>query len=214
MRIIQGNITLQLNKQEIINIAGSYGKVVLDLGAGDGRFVYKNALKHPTWFFIGLDPSAKSLEIYSKKVVKEKIKNVLFAVGSLELLPPELTGLIDEIFVLLPWGSLLQFVVKPTVEDINKLRVLFKQTGALTLIFGYDPNLEPTETNRLQLEPITQDYIKQKIIPIFERAGARVAEFTTVSLDDLKNLESTWGKKIAFGPSRPFFKLELQFREC
>lgn len=208
MRIIKGNKKINLTESELKTLLTKYSKVMLDIGAGDGRYVYKCAQNERENFYIGLDPSEKSLEEYSKKAVKSKIENVLFVVGSLEVFPIELVNnKADEISIILPWGSLLQAVANPTGETAAKLESLIKPGGTLKLLFGYDSSLEPSETKRLNLFPVTEGHVEKNIIPVFQQNGFSLSDFSTLSTEKLREIESTWGKRIALRQERPLFML-------
>ncbi|NMB70406.1 methyltransferase domain-containing protein [candidate division WWE3 bacterium] len=208
MRIIKGNKKIDLTEYELKTVLSKYSKTMLDIGTGDGRYVYKNAQNNRENLYIGLDPSEKSLEEYSKKAVKSKTDNVLFVVGSFEIFPKELTIIkADEISIILPWGSLLQAVANPTSEIAARLKNLIKPGGTLKLLFGYDSSLEPSETKRLNLFPITAQHVEKNIIPVFQQHGFSLGNFSTLCTDKLKEIESTWGKKIATRQERPLFML-------
>jgi len=180
-------------------------KIIIDLGTGDGRFVYKNALKNPNNFHIGIDPSDK-FNKYQKKVNRKKLTNVQFITGSIEIVPKNLPKA-DEVYINLPWGSLLKIVIQP-----NNFPDLLKPEGLLQIIFGYHKNLEPSEAKRLDLPEISENYIKTYIIPKFEKAGFSLREFCVLEKKDLKKVETTWAKKLSFGNNRPVFK--LIFKKC
>ena len=46
MIVITGDKKNELDKETFRNMCGKYEKVILDLGTGDGRFVFKNAIKN------------------------------------------------------------------------------------------------------------------------------------------------------------------------
>jgi len=210
MRIIRGNKKLNINEIEYKNLITNYKDVILDLGTGDGRFVYKNALANKSTFYIGLDPSEKSLEEFSKKAVKEKVSNTLFVVLEVEQLPIELNNTINEIYINLPWGSLLQAVIKPSDEIIENLIMLFKdKCGTIKILFGFNPSLEPSETQRLELTELSEEFINNQIIPAFIKHGFYNTKVKSILPDDLKKIDSTWGKKISSTLDRKMFYLEL-----
>ena len=68
MKIIKGKKILEITDLEFENIIKNFQKVYLDIGTGDGKFVYKNALEEKYILWVGLDPSQKQLEIFSKKI--------------------------------------------------------------------------------------------------------------------------------------------------
>jgi 16S rRNA (adenine(1408)-N(1))-methyltransferase len=70
--------------------------VTLDIGTGDGLFVYRSARSHPTQFFVGIDPNTRPLQKISQKIYRKPAKggapNALFIQASVENLPEELNG--------------------------------------------------------------------------------------------------------------------------
>jgi 16S rRNA (adenine(1408)-N(1))-methyltransferase len=206
MRCVKGNKIIELKGPEVSQLLSRFLKVVIDLGTGDGRFVYKNASNTKDTLFIGIDPSEKQLEIYSKKANRNKIENALFVVGSVEILSDELLNVADELFINLPWGTLLEFVAKPTPEKTLNLIRLLKPNGKLEITFGYALEAEPSETARIELPEINENYVRTKIIPEFEKTF-KLMNFHVLDKEDLKRIETTWGKKLSFGNNRPMFKL-------
>src|SRR5690349_3100653 len=85
-----------------------YSRVALDLGTGDGRYVYRQAQAHLDTFYIGVDATREHLAEYSAKVGKKPsrggLPNVLYVLANAGALPEELTGLADVITINFPWG--------------------------------------------------------------------------------------------------------------
>ena len=85
---------------------------MLDIGIGDGLFVYQYARRYPSKFYMGIDTNPRPLEKISEKIHRKPAKgglpNVLFIQSSVEDLPAEFDGVADEIHIHLPWGSLLR----------------------------------------------------------------------------------------------------------
>ena len=75
MRILKGTKISVIDRNEFLKTIGESKRVTIDLGTGDGRFVYQNALENPSNFYIGIDPAASQMEDYSKKSLKRKLKN-------------------------------------------------------------------------------------------------------------------------------------------
>jgi 16S rRNA (adenine(1408)-N(1))-methyltransferase len=77
------------------------GGVVVDIGTGDGRYVYRSARSDPDRFYIGIDVERRALEKVSEKIhrrpEKGGLSNVLFVHASVEALPAELDRCADEI---------------------------------------------------------------------------------------------------------------------
>lgn len=195
------------NITSFIRQSSEFAHVVVDLGCGDGRFVYKNALTDPNHLFIGIDPAIKQADEYAKKINRHKVKNAAFMSGSFELLPKEVLRLADKLYVTLPWGTLLRAIVRPTPQTVTTLKFLLKPTAELELLFGYNPKLELSQTTRLDLPVMDSNYVASEIVPVFEQNGFKLKEFKTVSGNELKNVESNWGKRISATENRQIFKL-------
>jgi len=204
-----GNKNIELNRKELLGLTKCYDKTIVDLGTGDGRFVYKNAVKNPDFFYVGVDPSEKQLKIYSVKAVKKKLPNVIFCLGSIDNLPNELENLANKVFVLLPWGTLLKNVILPSRENVIKLHNLLKTGGELEIVFGYHQEFEPSETERLKLPPLSKSYIENVIIPDLCKYGFEHVSLQQITKKDLKQIETTWSKKLSFGKMREIYKLTL-----
>ena len=207
-----------MSRGELLEMVTPFGAVVLDLGTGDGRFVHKAALQNPNNFYIGVDPSQKQLETYSRTSLRKKLANVLYVVASIEMLPQELFGLADTIYIILPWGSLLKAVINPSPKILGDLKSLLKDAendgtkslGTLQIVFGYSQDFEPSETTRLEIEDLDLNKTKEKIVPRYEDGGFKCINLTELGKDELKNFETTWSKKLSFGQDRPLFRLEFK----
>src|ERR1043166_1451856 len=88
--------------------------VIIDIGTGDGRFVYQSARRNPNKLYIGIDPNTRPPQKNSEKITRKPAKggapNVLFIQSAIEDLPEELNGVANEVHVHFPWGSLLRAV--------------------------------------------------------------------------------------------------------
>lgn len=208
MQIIKGNKTEKITKNELDTLSRSYNSVIVDLGTGDGRFIYKLAIDNPNNFYIGIDPSAKQLEIYSKEANKKRLENIIFSVGSIEIIPEEIFGIADYLYINLPWGSLLENIVNPTKEGINTLAKILKNEGILEITLGYHDEAEPGETERLNLPPLDEDLVKETIYPAFGAfANLELEKYKQLKKSDLKGFDTSWAKKLSFGSDRPLYRL-------
>lgn len=212
MRLILGSSTRDITRLDLAELTQKFNTVHIDIGTGDGRFVFKNAIKTQDGLFIGVDPSQAQLEKYSKKAVKTKVNNCLFVLGSIELLPEELYGLATKVTVILPWGSLLSSIALPDSEAPKKLYDLLKESGELEILFGYAQETEPSEVDRLGLENLSLEYVKANVVPNFLNVGFQGVTISPLQKETLKNFDSTWSKKLSFGQERPLFHLKLTKR--
>jgi 16S rRNA (adenine(1408)-N(1))-methyltransferase len=204
MKVVKGNKIEELGAAEFEKLASEFEKVVVDLGTGDGKFVYKNALENPKTLFVGVDPAKHQMGTSSKKANRKKLNNALFVIGSLEQLPEELLdwGHASALYINYPWGTLLQAIAKPTDAVLETLSGLLETSGKLEIIFGYEQEKEPGETQRLELPELTQEYIEENIIKTFEQKFFKLEKWGKIAEN------TSWGRRLGVkNNKREFFKL-------
>ena len=118
--------------------------VIIDIGTGDGRFVYQSARQNPDKFYIGIDPNARPLEKISEKIHRKPAKAALLMFCSFNrpsrIFPPELDGVADELHVHFPWGSLLRAIATGDPSVLQNLRRICSVGALLEVVIGLDPD--------------------------------------------------------------------------
>lgn len=211
MRSVKGNKTIELSVAEITEIARKYNKTHVDLGTGDGRFIYESALKDPHTLYVGIDPAEKQMREYSVKCVKKKLDNALFLVSSIENLPDDFSEIADVLTIILPWGSLLGGIVRGETVIIGKVAGIIKRGGEISIVLGYSAELEPSESERLELPELTPEYVENTIAKAFSARITNIngIEILDYSNDKLGNIGSNWAKKLTFGRDRKLYSLKI-----
>ncbi len=169
--------------------------VIIDIGTGDGRFVYQSARRNPNKFYIGIDPNTHPLEKISEKIHRKQGKggapNVLFIQSAVEALPEELNGVANQIHVHFPWGSLLRAVTVGDVEVMRNLRRVCAQGALLEVVIGIDPERDKTEIERLGIKP---DFIDDVLVENYRAAGFEIVE--TGLRTSSQTLDTSWAKRL------------------
>lgn len=209
MILVKGHNKENLEKSDFESLSKRFNSVILDLGTGDGRFVYKKALENPDKLFLGVDPVEKQLRIYSKRANRKRLKNILFVLASADDIPSELFSKIDKVYINLPWGTLLEKIIKGDKYFIDNLEKLLKKSGILEITLGYTPDLEPSETKRLDLPTINKDYLVNEVSQFFNPIFL-LKSIEQIKKEELGNLESTWSKKLKHGSDRDIFKMVFE----
>lgn len=180
--------------------------IVVDIGTGDGLFVYQCAQKNPKKFYIGIDANPRPLEKISEKIHRKPAKgglpNVLFIQSAVEDLPPELNGIADEVHVHFPWGSLLRAMATGDKAVLNNLRRICSSEALLEVVIGLDPERDRTETERLGLQPLTTTYIDSMLRPNYRDAGFEIFERGAISPSEWPKLQTSWAKRLQGSASR------------
>jgi len=173
---------------------------VIDVGTGDGRFVYQSARRHPYRFYIGIDANARPLEKISEKIHRSATKgglpNVLFVQAAVEDLPSELDGVGTGMHIQFPWGSLLRAVAIGDEKVLRNLRRLCADGAALEILMGLDPTRDRSEIERLGLESVSSSYVDDELAPHYRAAGFEIIERRVMLQAELANLKSSWAKRL------------------
>lgn len=192
--------------------------IILDVGTGDGLFVYQSAQKNPRKFYIGIDASPKPLEKISEKIHRKPAKgglsNVLFIQAAVEDLPSELTGVADEVHVHFPWGSLLRAVATGDASVLRNLRRTCLSGAMLEILIGIDPERDRSEWKRLELLPLTLSYIDSVLRASYKCSGFEIQERGILSLAEWAKLETSWAKRLKGNAQRSVIYIVAQAVEA
>lgn len=188
--------------------------VIVDIGTGDGRFVYQLARQNPNRFYIGIDTNASALKEISTKTARKPAKgglnNVLFLQAAVENLPEEINEVADEIHIHFPWGSLLRAVAAGDEIVLENLRRICAPDCLLEIVIGIDETRDKSEIERLALPPLTAEYLENILTPKYNSAGFEMIESGVLSSADWSRLETSWARKLQGNQSRKVVYLIAQ----
>jgi 16S rRNA (adenine(1408)-N(1))-methyltransferase len=197
------------------NLSNHTGEgVVVDIGTGDGRFVYRSAQMNPRKFFIGVDANAAPLAKISMKATRKPAKgglpNVLFVQAAIEDLPAELNAVADEIHIHFPWGSLLRAVARGEPDALAALRRIAAPECLLEIVIGIDEERDRTEIERLDLPSLSGEYLRAVLIPEYEAADFQVLQSGVLNPSEWSRLETSWARKLQSDSRRKVIYLVFQ----
>jgi 16S rRNA (adenine(1408)-N(1))-methyltransferase len=180
--------------------------IVIDIGTGDGLFVYQSARLNPRKFYIGIDANPRPLEKVSEKIhrrpQKGGLRNALFIQAAVESLPDELNGIANEVHVHFPWGGLLRGVAMADVTVLGNLRRICSVGALLEVVIGLDPERDRVEMQRLGLCPLSIDYIDLVLTREYREVGFEVLERGVLSPPEWAKLKTAWAKRLSAGAGR------------
>ena len=187
----------------------------MDVGTGDGLFVYKSAQRDPRTFYIGIDANRRPLEKISEKIHRRPDKgglsNVLYVQASVEDLPAELDAIAAEVFVQFPWGSLLRGVAGGDETVLGNLRRLCLPKARLHITMGLDHQRDRHEWERLELARIFREYVGAVLAGRYRNAGFRI--IGELSSPDEVEIRTSWDKRLRRNPSRSLFRILAEAEE-
>jgi 16S rRNA (adenine(1408)-N(1))-methyltransferase len=180
--------------------------IVIDIGTGDGLFVYQCARRNPGKFYIGVDANARPLKKVSEKVHRKPSKgglpNILFIQAAVEDLPAELDGVADEVHVHFPWGSLLRAVSSGDQGVLRNLRRICSPGALLEVVIGLDEERDRSELERLALPPISIEHIDSALAPAYRNAGFEICDRGMLPPSAWPELQTSWAKRLKGNVSR------------
>jgi 16S rRNA (adenine(1408)-N(1))-methyltransferase len=188
--------------------------VIIDIGTGDGEFVYTLAKENPDRFIIGIEPYQQILEKTSARIYKKPrkggLKNALFVLGSVEDLPEELNGIANQVFINFPWAGLLKGILLVDAIVWNAIKRICKPGAFIDILFSYEKTAEENEFKKAGLPDIDLEYLRGTMASRIEKRGFRVIDIKTIGAKEIKQYPSSWAKKLSFGRDRQYYYLRVE----
>lgn len=201
MHIIRGRTPDTISREELLALIAPYVGVTIDIGAGDGAWAYRYAGAHPERFVIALDPVRENMREWSakagRKTGKGGLANVLFVVASMEAPPEELRGVADEIFVTLPWGSLMRGIILGDDVVLGGIASLGRAGAAVRIVLNTRIFDDPVPLDVRELPEVTPAYVSETLGPAFERNGLHGVQSRWMDADEVAAIGTTWGKRLS-----------------
>jgi 16S rRNA (adenine(1408)-N(1))-methyltransferase len=187
MECVNGARRAAINRTALLARSADYPYVWVDLGTGDGRFVTHLAATLPRWFVIGVDACREPLRERSRKAAP----NSLFAIANAHALPPELNGLAHRVSINFPWGSLLSGLVEGNPDLLGGLNRVARPDALL------DIRLNGGALHELGL---TAADAARHTAACLSAAGWRCAAPVDLNARQIRDLPSSWARKLVHGP--------------
>jgi 16S rRNA (adenine(1408)-N(1))-methyltransferase len=184
--------------------------VTIDLGTGDGRLPFTWAARSPGRLFVGLDASAAGLRELSGRAQREGRPNLLYVRAGVEDLPAELEGVADRVVVVLPWGSLLAAVARPSIAVLARVRALCRPGAALAVVLGIEATRDRSEIARLQLPALTDAHLRGPLADAYRNAGFTVISTRRLEAAGLRAWPSTWSRRLFHAPGRGAVQIDAR----
>lgn len=215
LSLVKNGEIVKSSVADFIATTKPFSQVFIDLGAGDGKYIYRQAIANPANFYIGVDSLFGPLCFISKKIAKKPSKgggqkNIAFVHSSVETLPSTFSRLADSITINFPWGTLLQGVVTPTPSLLGRVAALGKEKSSLEILVNYTVFEDPNYVKKMNLPPLTPTYIHTKLPSAYRNAGI---DLKTIKIEKVNKNKTKWGMQLFFG-NREVLLLSGKIRLC
>jgi 16S rRNA (adenine(1408)-N(1))-methyltransferase len=204
--VVRGKQIVHVDGEVLRRDASRSSRVVLDLGAGDGRWIYRFARGHPSWLCIGVDANARQMREVSvragRKPQRGGAANAWYICAGVETLPGPLRRLADEIHINFPWGSLLQATLAPDLLVLLRIAQIGKPGATLTARINTSILADPDVSARFRLPPGMED-VAGRLCRGYAAAGIQLVE-ASVSCGGPR---TSWNRRLSAGHPRPVLSL-------
>lgn len=203
---VTGKKTCPLPLVNLLQKAADFSAVHVDLGTGDGLFVWRLAKERPGTLVVGIDAARDSLAEGSARAAKKPARggtpNALFVCMNVLQLPDGLTGFADSVSINFPWGSLLKAVVEPEQPFVYQLKKLIKKGGRLDVHINLYVFQNAEERENLVLPPLDENHFLNRLQPALEKGGFVYQSHQFVPAGAPVGVASTWGGRLTRNSKR------------
>lgn len=207
---LQNGKIVECKIQSLVDSFKIFKSVHIDLGTGDGKFVYREAVKNKNILYIGIDCNPSLMAHTSAKVCKKPsrggIDNVRFIVSPVENLPPNLHAIADSISINYPWAKLLKDLIQPNLDTLARISNLGKINSPLDIHLNYSIFFDRKYISKLELPYVDEDYIKKELLAPYKESAIKIEKYLWYN----QSINSTWGKHLTLAAQRDTLHLKCK----
>lgn len=199
MESIHGKRAMQIDAPALRDRLAGYQEVLLDIGAGDGRFVRQMAAECPARFAIGVDACRENLRTNSRTVPA----NALYLIADARALPCALDQRATHITINFPWGSLLGGLLAGEAMLLERIAAVAQPSTLLEL-----------RLNAGALGESGWDLADggEQVRQTLHVAGFYVRPAVALGPHELRACPTTWARRLAYGRDPRGLYVEGRYR--
>lgn len=176
-------------------------RVILDVGCGDARATARLAAGDPEALVIGVDANLDAADRVLRRArrapEKGGLPNLLLVRAAADRLPQELSDLVDELRIDLPWGSLLDGLLGADGALLAGLTRVLAPGGHLRIV---------ANAGSLAADPDAHEAGAARLGRSLETAGLTDVRVESTAVAP----ETGWGKRLAGGRPLPVIVAEAR----
>jgi 16S rRNA (adenine(1408)-N(1))-methyltransferase len=212
LKVLAGKKLVDLAPAELAAALAAAEHVLVDVGTGDARTAYRQAVAHPEWLVIGVDPAwqrmAETAVRAARKPAKGGAPNLILVNAAIEAVPSALHGVADEVTVLMPWGKLLRGVVLGEDDVLAGLRAVAKPGAPLEVSIGTSIWRDPIPLEIRDLPELTPESVDSTgLADRLAALGWQATDVRLVPHTELETISSSWARRLGSGATETVLHL-------
>src|SRR5690606_8408037 len=137
-------------------------------------------------------------------------ENLLFAVGSVEQMPAELRGVADRVYVILPWGSLMRGLMLADGDVLRNLAEIGQPGARFEIVLNLRIFDDPVPVDVQDLPEVDVEYVERELSDRYEEAGLLIGDVRRLSASELRDLPSSWARRLSHREPPPTIVIEAR----
>ena len=142
----------------------------------------------------------------ARSPAKGGLPNALFVVAAAERIPLELNRVANDLTIAFPWGSLLRGTLALDEAAARGIADLLAEGATASATFSIE------DRDRLDLPRFEIHGERAALAERWSALGLDVCAIRPVTMDELRDMPSTWARRLATGRDRSAWRLELETR--
>ncbi|MBS2534049.1 rRNA methyltransferase [Catenulispora sp. NF23] len=212
LKVLVGKKLTDLAPTELAGALAAAERVLVDVGTGDARTAYRQAVAHPEWLVIGVDPAWQRMTETAVRAARKPAKggapNLVLVSSAIETVPAALHGVADEVTVLMPWGKLLRGVVLGETDVLSGLRAVAKPGAPLEISIGTSIWRDPIPLEIRDLPELTPEAVASTgLADRLAALGWQLADVRLVPHTELDTISSSWARRLGSGATETVLHL-------
>lgn len=175
----------------------SFERVAVDVGCGDGKYALRLAQRDPDRLVVGVDAETTRLERTLATARKRRLANLLFLGWSMDSALPVLGDAVDEIHVVMPWGTLLDGVLGGNDAVLSHILELGRPVATYEAIVNCRPWDAPASVDaKLSSTPMPTEETLAKLSEVYGQHRWRLDEPHWLDEGEARAVGSSWVSRV------------------
>lgn len=203
MRRVLGARVADLSAEEFEQLRAGRADVLLDVGAGDGKHALAVARARPDALVVALDANRDNMRRAATRAAAKPARgglpNAVFVWAAAESLPEEFDGAVNEIHVLMPWGSLLRGMLGADPVILRNLRRVAARGASMLVTLNLHAWRPPVPEVDGVPEPDPSS-AATLLAGVYRAAGWKLTGAAYLTPEQVEALATSWTRRL--GSSR------------